>query len=227
MHLQEVERDAEAASDARQQIDRMILDKVGPLRLCGRAVHVHSGRLDRAQRPPPGTAARMRASLLRPGRACRRARGSPRLVCLLQPAAAEAALVGVYQKYRPRQPAPAVRVTPGVLPQRQVTEHTALTMTAEKLEKQTTVGNEPQKRYGIPPPSLWTQVAVSQALGPLALGGVLGAGQAFGQGGTRGWPALLLSSPRVGQISGGRRRLTHLGTAGSDPTAWPASPHSP
>ena len=44
--------------------------------------------------------------------------------------------------------------------QRKVTEHTALTMTAEKLEKKTTIGMEPQRRYGPAPASLWTKVAV-------------------------------------------------------------------
>ena len=37
-------------------------------------------------------------------------------------------------------------------------------MTAEKLEKKTTVGMEPQKRYGQTPPSLWARVAVRRAL---------------------------------------------------------------
>ena len=41
-----------------------------------------------------------------------------------------------------------------------MTEHTALTMTAEKLEKKTTIGMEPQRRYGPAPASLWTKVAV-------------------------------------------------------------------
>ena len=46
------------------------------------------------------------------------------------------------------------------LVQRQITAHTAVTMTPEKLDLKCSVGLEPQRRWGPSPPSMWGNVAV-------------------------------------------------------------------